>query len=187
MSVVVYWRERLEERRPIRLAAYYQENYDWKPRLEDGGDTWPRLVAKQSIWKDYLAWHEDVYLKPYREAEYFKDFPDQLPQPANEVEFWHIMAPLLYVSGSRNSQTRGYFVWGYRVHMGERVQAKVHRAFVRLLEWEEHMAAFMLAVGGVADVTGHVNTVGLAMRRTRATTEANRNRLPKAMRKTLNS
>lgn len=189
MSVVPYWKERLEDRRPVRDLAYWREEYDWKPRLDVPGDTWPRLVACQAIWKDYLAWFEDVYLAPFRESDFFRDFPDQMPAPATEVEFWHTMSPLLYISGNPKMQKRGYFVWGQRTHEGEWVKVKVHRNFIRLGSWDEHVAAYVLATGGYTgswakDPAAYIDTVGGAIRRMRAANEANRNRLPKAMRKT---
>jgi len=183
MSIVPYWKERLEERRPIRELAYWVENFDWKPQVDAPADTWPRLVAKQALWKDYCAWFEDVYLLPFRSSPYFVDFPDQLPVPCTEVEFWHTMSPYLYISGIPKMQTRGYFVWTQKKHMGEWIRSKAHRNFIRLGTWEEHLAQFALLTGGPSDPTQCVDLLGGAMRRMRATNEANRSRLPKAMRK----
>jgi hypothetical protein len=183
MSIVPYWKERLEERRPIRELAYWVENYDWKPQPDAPADTWPRMVAKQALWKDYCAWFEDVYLLPFRTSPYFIDFPDQLPVPCTEVEFWHTMSPYLYLSGRPKMQTRGYFVWTQKKHMDEWVRCKVHRNFIRLGTWEEHLAQFALLTGGPSDPSKCVDLLGGAMRRMQATNDANRSRLPKAMRK----
>jgi|GEM_PF-5434519 len=181
MAVVPWWKERLEERRPVRELAYYREGYDWKPR-DPASDTWPRLVATQALWNDYLAWHEDVYLAPFRASPYFQDFPDQLPKAADEAEFWHTFAPYLYISGSSKMQKRGYYVWDQQKHLDDWVRVKAHRNFVRLGTWEEHLAAFSMLTGNGSDPTKCVDLIGGAMRRMRATTEANRARLPAAMR-----
>lgn len=182
MAVIPYWKERIEDRRPIRELAYYVENYDWKPH-DEGSDTWPRLVAKQALWKDYQAWFEDVYLAPFKLSQYFVDFPDQLPTPATESEFWATIAPYLYVSGHRSLQTRQYYVWQQKKYEEHWIRVKVMRSFVRLGSWDEHLAQFSLLTGHRGDPTKCIDTLGGAMRRMQATNEANRNRLPKAMRK----
>lgn len=184
MAVVPYWKQRLEERRPIRELAYWREDYDWKPSLAAPSDTWPRMVAKQSLWKDYQAWFEDVYLAPFRASPYFTDFPEQLPSPVGESEFWQTLAPFLYISGSRNMQTRGHFVWDQKMFEGRWVKCKIYRSFVRLGTWEEHTAAFALLTGERGDPSESIDLVGGAMRRMHATNAANKERLPRAMRKT---
>lgn len=184
MAVIPWWKERLEERRPVRELAYWREDYDWKPQLDTPSDTWPRLVATQALWKDYLAWFEDVYLAPFRTAPYFQDFPEQLPVPATEAEFWHTLSPFVYISGNSKLQKRGYFVWDQRKHMDQWVKVKAHRNFIRLGTWEEHLGAFGILTGNPSDPTACVDLIGGAMRRMRATNAANKARLPRAMRKT---
>jgi len=180
MAVAPYWRERLAARRPIRNDAYWVEGFDYKLHDDRPGDTWPKRLAKQALWMDYLAWFEDVYLPPFKEAPYYQDFPDQLPKPCTEVEFWAAIAPFLYVVG-RNIQTRGYFVWGQRQHLGQWVKCKVHRNFIRMADHEECLSTFAMQMGeGGAD---DVRKIARATERAHRSIATNTAKLPASMRK----
>ena len=179
MSVAAYWKERLEERRPIRLDAYYVEGFDWRPHPTGG--TWPRLLASSAFYKDYCAWHEDVYLAAYRGSPYFQDFPDQMPQVLDEGSFWNTFGPFVYLN--RKHQRRGHYVWGQRKHEDEWVKCRVHRYFIRMATWEECLAQYSLLTGGTpSDPTACVDLIGGAMRRMQAQGAAAKARLPEGMR-----
>lgn len=183
MSVIPYWKGRLDAGRPVYEDAYWVEGYDWKPHEPMLG-TWPKLIAKQALWNDYLAWFEDVYLESFRQSPYFKEFPDNLPKPAREHEFWGAIAPFLYVSGKARLQSRGYFVWGKRMHLGEMVPARVHRSFIRLGSHPEHVAQYELLTGaGSVPHAEAMDVVSEAMRRMHTQHLVNKSRLPDALRK----
>lgn len=143
MAVILYWRERLQARRPIYCDRLAVEKLNLRTIV---GDTWPRAVAKQALFEDYQIWFEEVYLPPYRDTGFYQDMPDQLPKPATSLEFFTTMSPLLHLI-ARDKQTRSYKVDKQVQHMGEWVTVKSHRNFVRLCEWKEHVAAFELQTG----------------------------------------
>lgn len=179
MSVIPYWRERLEEGRPIRLDTYWEAEFDWRNGVADTSESWPRMVACQAFWMDYQAWFEDVYLVPYRESAYFKDFPDQMPKPESEGGFWSQFGPMVYIN--RKTQRRGYFVWGQKKYEDEWVKVKVYRSFIRMASHKECLAQLELILGA-KDPMARIDIVAGALRRMRRQTEENKMRLPKVMR-----
>lgn len=146
MAVILYWRERLAARNPIRLIALQGADYR---KLQDKApeDTWPKAVAKQALLQDYKAWFDEVYLDSYRATQFYIDQPELLPPPATDLEFFTTMSPLLHIVG-RDQQTRAYFIWESRQHEGRWVKVKVRHNFVRLCDWQSHVAAFELQTGG---------------------------------------
>jgi len=151
MAVIPYWRERLKARKPLGLEALWLVGYNVKLRDDNPEDTWPKAVAKQALLLDYKAWFEETYLPPYLESAFFRDFPEQLPKPASDLDFFVTMSPFLHVVG-RAQQTRAYNVPQKKMWEGKWVSVKVHRNFVRLCTWQEHVAAFELQTHTSLDV-----------------------------------
>lgn len=188
MAVSLYWRERLLARNPIKYDAFRQEGFDVKYHDGRPGDTWPLRVAKQALLSDYLKWFEEEYLKTFRGVGYYQDFPDALPKPATELEFFTSMSAFLYLTG-RHNQTRGYFVWGVTGFEDRFVRARVHRNFIRLCEHNEHVAQYELVTGDLLTQIpelDRVQRVADAQRRAAILTRDNTARLPKGMKKPRN-
>lgn len=144
MAVVLYWNQRLAERNPLRDPELRIEGVNIKSREVE--DSWPRAVAKQAQYMDYLKWFDEEYLPSFASVDYYRDFPDQLPKPANELEFFTTIAPFMYVVG-RKQQVRSYAVKQQQTYEGEWMTIKKTRNFTRLCEWEEHVAAFVVQTG----------------------------------------
>lgn len=186
MSTLQYWKERLDARRPIANDVYWVEEFDYKP-LRDANNqplvnTWPKAVAGAAIYSDYRAWFEDVYLVPFRLTPYFMDFPEQLPEPCEEWEFWAAMRPLIHVWGKSSLHKRTWRVWTqHKPEGGNWTKVRRTRNFLRLGTWQEHMNAYELHVNGVTPeaVKAVADTVARAQRRTDAAREA----MPDGMRK----
>lgn len=145
MGVIVYWRERLRDRNPLGSETLRIEKYNLRKR-EGVEDSWPRAVAKQALLSDYKEWFDRVYLPPFLDTGYYQDCPDQLPKPASDLDFFVTMSPFIHVVG-RAQQTRAYMVEQQEQYEGRWITIKVHRNFVRLCEWEEHVATFELLTG----------------------------------------
>lgn len=186
MSTLQYWKERLDARRPFYSDAYWLEDYDWKPALDDHNrplaTSWPRAVAGGAFYLDYVAWFNEVYLVSFRLTPYFMDFPDQLPQPCEEWEFWAAMKPLIHVWGKSTLHKRSYRVWTQRKPEGGNwTRVRRTRNFLRLGTLEEHRNAYELHVNGVSPEA--VRAVAATMARAQSRTDAAREKLPEAMRK----
>lgn len=145
MTIIPYWHERLRDRQPLRSEALRLEGYNLKMR-EGVVDTWPRAVAKQALRQDYLTWFAEVYLPPFMDSGHYRDCPEALPEPMDELHFFTALSPFIHLVG-REAQTRSYRVKELRRHEDRWVPIRVFRNFVRLCEWAEHVAAFELATG----------------------------------------
>jgi hypothetical protein len=143
MSVLIWWKERLAARAPLRE---FVPRYDLKPNRIDPNDTWPHSCARQALVEDYRDWHERFYLKPYREVPYYEANPDKLPQVVSDFEFFSTMVPYLYVIG-KDRQVRTYQVPCKKMYDGRWMTVRVTRYFVRFAEWKEHVAAFETSTG----------------------------------------
>lgn len=148
MSVVLYWRQRLIAGRPIRSDTLWAEGYNYRPLDKQPDSTWPKAVAKQALFQDYLGWFEEEYLKPFAASKGYAEFPDQLPKPANELGFFSQINPMLMLVGA-SSQVRNYKVTRRQLYEGRWIDVKGWRSFVRLCEWDEHVSAFILQTGSM--------------------------------------
>lgn len=186
MAVVLYWKERLAARNPLRLEALRIVGFNVKPRRDRMEDPWPHSVAKQAMFEDYLVWFDQVYLPPFQEAEFYQDFPDQLPKPADQLEFFTTMSPFVHVLG-RKQQTRSYFVPKVTGHEGRWITVKVYRNFVRLCEWEDHVAQFELLTGSDTEAppiilkTPRIERIGNALRISMSQIASNKAELDRQM------
>lgn len=139
MSVQIYWKERLAAGCPTYM--YRIEGTDVKHRKDRMEDLWPHSVARSSLFDDYLRWHNDVYLTPYRDFEYYRDRPEAMPQPADQLTFFTTMSPWLYII-SKKDQIRNYpHETSVQVNGVWQTQSK-GRYFVRLAELKFHVAYF---------------------------------------------
>lgn len=145
-AVQLWWKERLVDRHPIGCEALRMEGYNLKTARTETTDPWPRAVARQALFEDYKIWFEDSYLPPYKTAGYYADFPDNLPRPTDELGFFTTIAPFLYIVGKKQ-QVRAYYVPQKQLYEDRYVTIKVNRYFVRLCEWEAHIAQFELLTG----------------------------------------
>lgn len=144
MSAVLYWKERLEDAQPLRDEALRVEGFNVKN--PSATNTWPRAVARQALYQDYLKWFEEIYLLSFKTVGYYQDFPEQMPKPLDELGFFATMGPFLYVVG-KDKQVRNYSVKVQKPYQGRYVQVKTGRYFVRLCEHKAHCAAFELNTG----------------------------------------
>lgn len=145
MSVTMYWKERLAAHNPVYCDALRIDKLTVKKRPGQLDD-WPHSVARSTLFDDYVAWHNEVYLSGYREADYYKQHPERLPQPVDELTFFSTMSPWLYIVGKKQ-QVRTYMVPHRYRYEDEWVEGKKNTYFVRLCEWQHHAAAFELNTG----------------------------------------
>jgi hypothetical protein len=139
MSVHTYWKERLAEGCPTMF--YRQEGIDVKHRADRMADLWPHSVCRASLLDDYGKWHDQVFLEPYRKFEYYRNNPDALPKPADQLAFFTTLAPWIYVVGKKQ-QTRNYTCDVQELSNGQYITVQKGRYFVRLAELRFHIAAF---------------------------------------------
>lgn len=141
MSVTIYWQERLQKQSPLRNVEGY------KDYLRNNGDSsWPQEVGREALYQDYLEWHEEVFLQPYRASKMYKDMPSRLPVPAEPIGFYNQMAPLLYVI-DKHRQVRNRKLRVKQCIEGQWVDGLTGKYFVRLAAWGVHCAAFELETG----------------------------------------
>lgn len=143
MSVVIYWQERLKARRPFYSQKIWDEPNNTRGKPADGS-TWPRAIARSALFDDYTLWHQDEYLRPYREAEYYVANPDRIPQPVDELTFYATMGPWLYIV-DKQRQVRTYLVPVQQFYEDHWIEVKKNRYFIRLCEHTAHEAAFEIA------------------------------------------
>lgn len=145
MSVIQYWRERLAARNPLG-APIWKSGVDFRPHVERArrADTWPRAVCRDILYKDYLWWFDNNFLKAYRGVAFFD--ADNMPKPEEQLGFFCAMSPMLYLVG-KDVQVRNYQVPIQVQHEGRWTQVRKWRYFVRLCDWETHVAAFELHTG----------------------------------------
>lgn len=146
MAVILYWRDRLADRCPIRAPVLRIDGFGFRKRQDRPDDPWYKAVARQTLLQDYNAWFADVYLPQFTGVPYYMDYPDQLPKPADDLGFFTQIAPFLYIV-DKKQQTRSYLVNIKEPFEGRWLELKTHRNFVRLCEWEEHVAAFRIQTG----------------------------------------
>lgn len=148
MTVALWWKSRLEAGDPIRSPRFRLAGYDVKERavIHPTAHKWPKAVARQALYADYLCWHDEVYLLPLRDVPFFQDFPERLPEPANELRFFTTLLPFMYVF-DRSYHNRNYMVQTSRQFEGRWITVKANRYFYRLVEWEAHVAAYKLETG----------------------------------------
>lgn len=146
MSVLQYWQRRLVEKNPIYSEAFRIDKVGYRENIEDPTSTWPRAVARAILFDDYVAWFTDVYLEPYRKSDQYKDFPEIMPRPCDELTFYSTISPWVYIVGKKQ-QVRTYLVPTRVHHKGDWRNLKINKYFIRLCAWEAHVAAFELNVG----------------------------------------
>lgn len=185
MSVILYWKKRLQEGNPLYAESLRIQNYNIKYR--DGPrDGWPFAVAKQGLYQDYCIWHRDEMVPTYHDVPYFRDNEDQIPVAAAELFFFTTIAPFLYIVDSK-VQTRSYQVNDMVIHEGEAVHVKKGRNFVRLCTLEEHRAAYVIQTG--SPVKEMIDTydpekyrlMGEAIDRVRTVTDERREAMARSM------
>lgn len=149
MSVQIYWKERLAAGSPTLF--YKAEGIDVKHRKDRMEEDWPHSVSRSSLFDDYKRWHDEVYLAPYKQFEFYQINPEQMPSPADQLNFFTTMAPWLYIV-SKQQQTRNYACDTQVQVGGVWITQSKGRYFVRLAELKFHRAYFENITGGkVAD------------------------------------
>jgi hypothetical protein len=151
MSVLMYWKERLVAKNPLFSEAKRLEKIHVKHRRSDMDNPWPHSVARSALFEDYLIWHEEAYLVPFRAVDYYQSNPDRLPAPADELGFFSTIAPWLYLVGKKQ-QVRTYLVPVQEFYDGEWYETKKNKYFVRLCTWEQHVAGFEMITGVPLDM-----------------------------------
>lgn len=145
MPVATWWRKRLEEQNPIGDPVLWVPGFNVRPS-RDPNEKWPRAVARQALYMDFVAWYENEYLLGYRKTEMYVRFPEQLPITPTELTFWMAIAPFLYLHGKKVS-VRNYFVKKPVQHQGAWLQVKVRRYFVRLEPWQKYVDRYEVNTG----------------------------------------
>lgn len=147
MSVVQYWKERLEAQNPLYDTALRIPQVNVRPNPGmDPRASWPRAVARSALYQDYITWFKECYLKPFKETPYYAERPSRLPKPVSELIFFSTIAPWIYVVGKKE-QARTYLVPTQMKFEDRWVSGKKNSYFARLLEWRHHVAAFELDTG----------------------------------------
>lgn len=145
MSAILYWQGRLIERQPIWHAPLRIEGDVIRSHRKEN-DTWPHAICRSAMYADYLEWFKRVYLPPFEGQPYYANSPDRLPEPADELNFYVTLSPWVYLLGKK-AHVRMRNV-SHRVCVeGRWIETKASRYFVRLCEWEDHVAAFELKTG----------------------------------------
>lgn len=142
MSVIQFWKERLQARNPLYSPAW-KVREDFKPRRGEENDTWPHSVVRDVLYQDYCIWFEQKFLEAYRQVLFFQE---HLPKPVDAYTFFCTMAPWLYLLG-QDVQVRHYQVPRRQMYEGKWVTTKRYRYFVRMCEWSTHVAAFEMYAG----------------------------------------
>jgi hypothetical protein len=143
MSVLLYWKERLEAQNPLFNDKLRVPMLNVRPMPGmDPRSSWPRAVARSALYQDYQDWHKDQFLALYRGIQW----TGEMPKPAEELIFFSTMAEWLYVVG-KEEQVRTYLVPNSVRYEGRWLKGKKNRYFVRLLDWEYHAAQFELTTG----------------------------------------
>lgn len=147
MSAIQYWKERLAARNPLH-AGVWVEGRDYKTRKDRPPiSTWPHSVCRAVIYEDYLIWHSEVMLAPYRGVAYYDENPDARPAPLNLIPFFTEISPFIYLVG-KDSQVRSYpSIVVHQDDEGNPVRSRKFKYFVRLCEWEAHSLAFEKKTG----------------------------------------
>lgn len=152
MSILQYWRERLAARDPL-YSPSFKAREDYKVRQDRPDDKWPHSVCRAVMYQDYLFWHQDVFLNAYRGVPFFDISPEEMPQPEDDLTFFCTMSPFMYLI-SKDVQVRNYRVpYQYRFE-GRWIKGKRLRYFIRLCEWETHVAAFEMYTG--LNISGNI-------------------------------
>jgi hypothetical protein len=143
MSVMLYWKDRLEAQNPLYCEALRVPGVNVKamPGM-DGRASWPRAVSRAALYEDYQQWHKDEFCALYRGIAW----SGAMPQPAAEFIFFCTVENWLYVVG-KEEQVRAYRVNHMVSYEGEWVKTKKLRYFIRLLDWKYHAAQFELTTG----------------------------------------
>jgi hypothetical protein len=141
MSVLLYWRERLEAHNPLYKEDLRIPGLNVRPMNGmDPKASWPRAIARYALYQDYCIWHREQFLPLYKGVEC------PTPKPADELIFYSTMAEWLYIVG-KEQQVRTYLVTHSSYYEGEWVRGRKHRYFIRLLDWAYHAAQFELTTG----------------------------------------
>lgn len=191
MSVQRYWAERLTDKRPIRSVELWQLKS--AIRADDEMENWPRAVSKEIMYMDYKQWYEEIVLPQYACSEYYRNNPNLVPQPVEYHTFFTIIGPWLYVTGDKKNHVRHYRVQMNVPYKNSWATVRRLKSFIRLSDWEDHVAAFELhtgtalryALGWTLGTEGEVKRaqkIEQAKIRIRQMAEENKANLPEAMR-----
>jgi len=142
MTVEQFWQERLQAGFPMRDLNLRIEGYDVRSWSGKTGQ-WPRAIARQSLYHDYLIWHRVSFLPKYDVAPAREILN---PTNATELQFFIQMGPWLYIDG-KDWHVKNYSVKKSERHNGEWVRVKGRRYFIRLLELDRHIDVFERSVG----------------------------------------
>lgn len=144
MSIAQYWLERLNAQNPLYNEKLRVDRVNVRMHPgEDHNSFWPRAVARQVLYQDYTSWHDEVFLKNYRESAYWSE---RLPNPAVELHFYTTLSPWVYIV-DKDKQVRNYKVPAKLQYEDEWYEGRKGRNFIRLCEWKHHVAAFELDTG----------------------------------------
>lgn len=137
MSVLLWWRERLDARFPLN-EKFKIEPFNFKQREGAIPDQWPGRVARRALYESYCDWVDLQNVKTWPGTE-----PEDTrrAKPVNELTFFTTLSPCLYVNG-RKRMLKNYKVKKSVPFEGGYQTTKVRRYFIRLGEWQEHVDAF---------------------------------------------
>ncbi len=144
MSILFWWKERLVAQHPFHRPK--TPDIDYRMGADNPSTTWPALVQRTTLFKDYQTWHEEVYLAAYKGVEYYQESPDRMPMVATELEFFNIIRPFVYLHG-RNTQVRSIKIPEQVHYQGRWVELRKYKYFIKLCPLAEHCAAFELYTG----------------------------------------
>lgn len=150
MSATLYWKSRLTDGDIFFTEASRIVGSTVKPHKNKSDLKWPYAVARSAIYEDYCVWHRLAYLPTFADVEHYKNFPEDLPERADELGFFSTIGPWLYMVGKQR-QVRSYSVDEPVHQFGAWHEAKKKRYFVRLCSLAAHRAAFALYTGSVVE------------------------------------
>lgn len=186
MSAALYWKERLQEGAIFYSKALYEGPHTFKTNPKRGSAEWPYAVNRISLYDDYCVWFHQRYLPQFKDEPYYRSYPEDLPERADELGFFATIGPWLYVVG-KNRQVRNYSVPVVVTQDGCRVTVNRKKYFVRLCSLAVHRAAYELFTGTpligatVLYDPELASIVNAAQCDTRETTERNKASMDKSM------
>lgn len=161
MTVLIWWRDRLNVGEPLHDQATRTQGADVRFRQGQGPNGWPNAVSKQRLYDDYLWWFDASYLKPFRDVPFYVDNPTKLPSACDRLAFFSLMQPLIVPTGLA---ARTYPVKVNVQHEGRLIPVKRSRSFYRLALLEDHRVAFVLHSGmRLTDATPHYDAAEIAL------------------------
>lgn len=145
MSVQQYWKERLLNGTPFYNEEYYNDSACCR-KPSDKKVKWPKAICRSKLYLDYVVWHQAEIVPQYSELEYYKSFPEAIPQPVDEYVFYNTLSPWIYVVG-KDKQVSNYRIAMQEMFNGHPITVKRYVYFVKLASLQAHTLAFELNSG----------------------------------------